>query len=71
MSEIKINKSEDRLTVAKILVDNGYTVRQTRRRRGKTNSYDYLIEYWPNTGVAPEKGAANEGLVHYPRRTKG
>ena len=60
MSRVKINRLEDRLTVAKILVDNGYTVRQAREKRGKTNTYDYLIEYWPNGTPAPESGGSNE-----------
>lgn len=57
MSRLKIKKVEDRLTIAKILIDNDYTVRQVRQKRGKSNSYDYMIEYWPNVGVsAPENG---------------
>lgn len=57
MSRLKIKKVEDRLAIAKILIDNDYTVRQVRQKRGKGSSYDYMIEYWPNVGVsAPEKG---------------
>lgn len=60
MSKMKINRLEDRLTIAKILVDNGYTVRQAREKRGKSNAFDYLIEYWPNGTLPPEIEGSNE-----------
>lgn len=60
MSKMKINRLEDRLTIAKILVDNGYTVRQAREKRGKSNAFDYLIEYWPNGTLPPEIGGSNK-----------
>lgn len=28
------------------LARNGYTVRQGREKRGKTNAYTYFVEYW-------------------------
>ncbi len=41
---LDIPNKEDRLTVARILIDNGYTVQQRRRKVGnKTVSY---LEYW-------------------------
>lgn len=40
-----IYKEEDRLTVAAILVKNGYTVRQGRERKGPNGkTYVYYIE---------------------------
>ena len=57
---IGIKKPEDRLTMAKILVDNDYTVRQVRERRGKGSTYDYYIEFTPNKLQEPA-GGENEG----------
>lgn len=45
-----IDKEDDRLTVAAILVKNNYTVRQGSRQRKGTKSYDRYIEYEPNVG---------------------
>ena len=50
MNKIIINKEEDRLTVAAILVKNKYTVQQGKQKRGTGNSYDYFIEYEPTDG---------------------
>lgn len=45
MSKIEIFHEQDRLTVAAILVKNGYTVRQRRERAEGKRSYHYYIEY--------------------------
>jgi len=43
--KIKIFMEADRLTVAAILVKNGYTVRQGKEKRTSTGkSYDYYLE---------------------------
>ncbi len=42
---IKISKDEDRLTVANILVKNGYTVRIVKVKRDSGKSYDFYLEY--------------------------
>lgn len=42
---IKINKDEDRLTVAQILIKNGYTVRVVKIKRETGKAYDFFIEY--------------------------
>lgn len=38
----------DRDILVAILARNGYTVRQGREKRGKTNTYTYFVEYWGN-----------------------
>lgn len=45
MQKLEIFNEQDRLTVAAILVKNGYTVRQTREREEGKRSYLYFIEY--------------------------
>ncbi len=45
MSKIEIFQEQDRLTVAAILVKNGYTVRQLRERKEGKRSYLYFLEY--------------------------
>ena len=43
--KLEIFKEEDRITVAAILVKNGYTVRQFKERKTpKSKSYSYYIE---------------------------
>lgn len=45
MSKLEINSEQDRLTVATILVKNGYTVRQVKEKiTGKKISV-YCLEY--------------------------
>lgn len=42
--ELKIFNQEDRLTVAQILIKNGYTVSQSKRKRTETGkSLDYFL----------------------------
>jgi len=42
--ELIINETADLLAVAAILVKNGYTVRQSRRRKtDKANGYDKVL----------------------------
>ena len=55
MPKIKINKEDDRLAVAAILVKNKYTVRQGSQRRANNRSYDYYIEYSENGSFPPEE----------------
>lgn len=43
--ELKIYTKEDRLNVAQILIDNGYTVRQGKRQRTPTGkTLDYFLK---------------------------
>lgn len=55
MPKIKINKEDDRLTVAAILVKNKYTVRQGSQRRPNSKTYDYYIEYSESGSFSPEE----------------
>ncbi len=55
MSKIEIFTEQDRLTVASILVKNGYTVRQLRERVEGKRSYLYYLEY-----SKPKKSAGEE-----------
>lgn len=45
MSKLEIFKEEDRLSVAAVLVKNGYRVRQMRERVDGKRSYLYFLEY--------------------------
>ncbi len=36
----------DRDALVAILARNGYTVRQGKEKRGKSNTYTYFVEYW-------------------------
>lgn len=49
MDKIVIASLEDRLTVASILIKSGYTVRQGKQLRAGKKSYEYYVEYEPNT----------------------
>lgn len=55
MERLHIAQEADRLTVAAILIKNGYTVRQGKAKRQGKNSYEYFIEYTeaarPNDGL--------------------
>ena len=42
--KIEIQKEEDRLTVAAILVKNGYTVKQGKEKRSNSNMYTHFLE---------------------------
>ena len=43
--ELKIGTLEDRLTVAQILIKNGYTVSQGRRKKTETGkTFDYFLK---------------------------
>lgn len=44
--KIDCASAADRDTLVAILARNGYTVRQGREKRGKTNAYTYFVEYW-------------------------
>lgn len=54
MTKINISREEDRLTMASILVKNGYTVRQSRRKK-KGNAYEYCIEFAENENEKTEE----------------
>ena len=42
---LRIENKADRVTVASILFDNGYSVQPVRRKKnGKT--FEYLVKYW-------------------------
>lgn len=45
MAKLEIFNEADRLEVAKALIKNGYTVRQTRERVEGKRSYLYYLEY--------------------------
>lgn len=55
MNKIEIFTEQDRLTVASILVKNGYTVRQFKERVEGKRSYLYYLEY-----SKPKKSAGEE-----------
>ncbi len=42
--KIHINNESDRLTVAAILVKNGYTVRMGKEKKGTGKSYEHFVE---------------------------
>lgn len=42
--KLDIQKEEDRLTVAAILVKNGYTVKQGKEKRGNGNLYTHFLD---------------------------
>lgn len=45
--ELVIYAKEDRLAVAKVLIDNGYSVRQNKRRTTPTGkTVEYFLEVW-------------------------
>lgn len=42
---VKIGTAEDRLTLASILLKNGYAVQITKSERDSKKPYDYYVEY--------------------------
>lgn len=44
--KIDCSAALDRDALVAILARNGYTVRQGKEKRGKTNAYTYFVEYW-------------------------
>ena len=44
IAELLIDRQEDRLAVASILVKNGYTVRTTKRKKATGKTLDYFIQ---------------------------
>lgn len=60
MNRLNIKEKEDRLTVAKILAGNDYTVRLTKQRRVGKKIYDYIVEYEPNPCQPNEKAGEGE-----------
>lgn len=42
---LKIANQADRVTVASILYNNGYSVQPVRRRKNQ-KSFEYLVKYW-------------------------
>ena len=40
-----IPDKDERAQLVKILATNGYTVRITRQKRGKSNAYEYFVEF--------------------------
>ena len=47
MSLLKIGNEADRVTVAAILVKNGYEVKTVRKKKN-TKSYEYYVGYRPS-----------------------
>ena len=60
LERIYINKEEDRLTVAAILVKNKYTVRQGKLRRSGSRTHDYFLEF----SLDQSKEEIDEGKLH-------
>lgn len=57
IAEIKIYNREDRLRVASILVDNGYTVSQGKRMRTPTGkTVDYTLKVYESEGNVETSG---------------
>lgn len=48
INRLKIDKVEDRLMVAKVLVDNNYTVRLLKVRSAPGVKAATYLEYWEN-----------------------
>lgn len=44
IAELLIDRQEDRLAVASILVKNGYTVRTTKRKKATGKTLDYFVQ---------------------------
>ena len=44
--KIDCDNKADRAELARILAEQGYTVRIGREKRGKSNAYTYYVEYW-------------------------
>ena len=44
-TKVKIGAADDRLTMASILLKNGYAVQITKSERDSKKSYDYFVEY--------------------------
>lgn len=58
MAKLAIYNRDDRLTVAKILIDNGYTVKQGKRKvtpTGKTVEYFLDVEKEDGTAATSEE----------------
>ena len=56
ISELKIFIKEDRKTVAAILFENGYTVRQGKKKRTETGkSVDYTVIVTDKKGESAER----------------
>lgn len=55
MERISIKLVEDRITVAGILIKNGYTVRQGSEPIKGKKSYDYFLEFELSDPKAGEK----------------
>jgi hypothetical protein len=55
VAELVIQGVEDRLTVASILIKNGYTVGSDKRKRTPTGkTLDYLIQVYEDDGATGE-----------------
>lgn len=48
--QIEIKNVEDRLTVAKILISNGYTARIVAVKKPNRSQKTTVIEYWKEEG---------------------
>lgn len=56
IAELRVFKVEDRKTIAAILFDNGYTVRQGKVKRTETGkSVDYLVVVTDRNGESSGK----------------
>ena len=61
MVKVSIFKEDDRLSVAAILVRNGYTVRQGSAQIAGKKSYDYFLEF--DKGDLPEPETKKPGFI--------
>ncbi len=50
---LRIANQQDRVTVASILYNNGYSVAPAKRRKN-SKSYEYLVKYWIGQQEAEE-----------------
>lgn len=56
IAELKIFNKEDRKTVAAILFENGYTVRQGKKKRTETGkTVDYTVIVTDRSGESTER----------------
>lgn len=44
--KVEIEKADDRDAMLMILGRNGYTVRQSREKVGKSSRYTHYVEFW-------------------------
>lgn len=62
MQKLEIFNEADRLSVAMVLVKNGYTVRQSKEKEPKKRTTKYILEYHKSKGrETSEDGESEKG----------